>query len=128
MITAALANDYNKDVAAVPGRKIDKASAGCNHLIKHQQAHLIEHGEDLIELMGWNRKTRQQSFQTDLFSEMSGPEQEIYRLIVEVGEKDIDTLAYETKTKPGELASILLTLEFKGAIRSLPGKKFTAVS
>jgi DNA processing protein len=30
MITAALANDYNKDVAAIPGRKIDRSSAGCN--------------------------------------------------------------------------------------------------
>ena len=128
MITAALANDYNKDVAAVPGRKIDKFSAGCNYLIKNQQAHLVETGDDLIDLMGWNKKTRQQSFQTNLFTEMTDPEQKIYRLIVEVGEKDIDTLAYESKTTPGELAAILLTLEFKGAIRSLPGKKFAAVS
>lgn len=127
MITAALANDYNKDVGAIPGRKIDKASAGCNSLIKNQQAHLVETGEDLIHLMGWNKKTQQQSFQTDLFVEMSEREQKIYRLIVETGEKDIDTLAYESKSTPGELASILLTLEFKGAIRSLPGKKFTAV-
>jgi len=128
MITAALANDYNKDVGAVPGRKIDKASAGCNLLIKNQQAHLVETGEDLINLMGWNKKTHQQSFQTDLFVEMSDREQKIYRLIVETGEKDIDTLAHESKSTPGELASILLTLEFKGAIRSLPGKKFAAVS
>jgi len=128
MITAALANDYNKDVGAVPGRKIDKASAGCNLLIKNQQAHLMETGDDLINLMGWNKKTQQQSFQTDLFTEMSTSEQKIYRLIVETGEKDIDTLAHESKSTPGELASILLTLEFKGAIRSLPGKKFAAVS
>ena len=52
----------------------------------------------------------------------------LYRLIVETGEKDIDTLAHESKSTPGELAAILLTLEFKGAIRSLPGKKFAAVS
>lgn len=128
MITAALANDYNKDVAAIPGRKMDKYSAGCNHLIKNQQAHLIESGDDLIDLMSWNTKTRQQSFQTDLFTQMDEREQKIYRLIVESGEKDIDTLAYESKSTPGELASILLTLEFKGAIRSLPGKKFAAVS
>jgi DNA protecting protein DprA len=108
MITAALANDYNKDVGAVPGRKMDKASAGCNFLIKNQQAHLLETGEDLIHLMGWNKKTQHQSFQTDLFVEMSDREQKIYRLIVETGEKDIDTLAYESKSTPGELASIFL--------------------
>jgi DNA processing protein len=127
MITAALANDYNKDVAAIPGRKIDRSSAGCNHLIKHQQAHLIETGEDLIDLMSWNRRTRQQNFQTDLFTEMTPEEQKIYRLILENREKDIDTLAFQSKSTPGELAAILLQLEFKGAIKSLPGKKFAAV-
>jgi len=128
MITAALANDYNRDVAAVPGRKTDKTSAGCNHLIKHQQAHLIESGDDLIELMSWNRKTRQQNFQTDLFAEMTASERKIYGLIIEDREKDIDTLAFQSKTTPGELAAILLTLEFKGAIKSLPGKKFAAIN
>ncbi len=127
MITAALANDYNKDVVAIPGRKTDRSSAGCNHLIRNQQAHLIETGEDILELMSWKTKTRQQNFQTDLFADMTGPEQKIYGLIVGDREKDIDTLAFESKTTPGELAAILLALEFKGAIKSLPGKKFMAV-
>ncbi|HEY3385178.1 MAG TPA: DNA-processing protein DprA [Saprospiraceae bacterium] len=127
MITAALANDYNKDVAAIPGRKLDKSSAGCNYLIKHQQAHLIETGEDLIELMSWHKKTRQQNFQTDLFIEMSESEQKIYKMIIGDREKDIDTLAFQSNMRPGELAAILLSLEFKGAIKSLPGKKFMAI-
>ncbi len=127
MITAALANDYNKDVAAVPGRKIDKSSAGCNHLIKNQMAHLIESGADLIHLMSWDSKTKQQTYQADLFIEMDENEKKIYSLIVDKGEKDIDTLAHESKSTPGELAAILLNLEFKGAIKSLPGKKYAAV-
>lgn len=127
MITASLANDYNKDVAAVPGRKIDKSSAGCNHLIRNQQAHLVECGEDIIELMSWNSRTRQQNFQTDLFTEMTPGEQKIYGLIVGDREKDIDTLAFQSKMTPGELAAILLALEFKGAIKSLPGKKFMGI-
>lgn len=128
MITAQLANDYNKDVFAIPGRKIDRSSSGCNHLIKTQQAHLVETGEDIVNLMSWNRKTKQQSFQTDLFADMSATEKEIYRLILDGGAKDIDTLAYESKSTPGELASVLLMLEFKGAIKSLPGKKYAAVA
>ncbi len=127
MITANLANDYNKDVAAIPGRKTDKTSAGCNQLIKRQQAHLIESGEDLLNLMSWHRNTRQQTFQTDLFAEMSAEEQKIYSLIIDNEEKDIDTLAFHSKFTPGELAAILLTLEFKGAIKSIPGKKFVAI-
>ncbi len=127
MITAVLANDYNKDVGAVPGRKIDRSSAGCNHLIKNQQAHLVENGEDILGLMSWNKRTKQQSYQADLFTGMDDHEKKIYGLIVDSGEKDIDTLAYESKSTPGELAAILLTLEFKGAIKSLPGKKYAAL-
>jgi len=127
MISAVLANDYNKDVAAVPGRKTDQSSAGCNLLIKNQQAHLVETGDDLINLMSWNKKTKQQAFQADLFVDMDEHEKKIYSLIVDRGEKDIDTLAYESKSTPGELAAILLNLEFKGAIKSLPGKKYAAV-
>lgn len=127
MITANLANDYNKDVAAFPGRKSDKNSAGCNFLIKRQQAHLIESGEDLIHLMSWHQNTRQQSFQTDLFTNMTSDEQKIYKLIIDNEEKDIDTLAFHSKSTPGELAAILLSLEFKGAIKSVPGKKFVAL-
>ena len=127
MITAVLANDYHKDVGAVPGRKIDRSSAGCNHLIKTQQAHLVENGEDILGLMSWNKRTKQQSFQADLFTGMDDHEKKIYGLIVDSGEKDIDTLAYESKSTPGELAAILLTLEFKGAIKSLPGKKYAAM-
>ena len=127
MITAVLANDYNKDVAAVPGRKIDKSSAGCNHLIRNQQAHLVESGDDLINLMSWNKKTKHQNYQTELFVDMDPAEQRIYSLILDLGEKDIDTLAYESKSTPGELAAVLLNLEFKGAIKSLPGKKYAAI-
>ena len=58
---------------------------------------------------------------------MDATEQKIYKLILDRGEKDIDTLAYESKSTPGELAAILLNLEFKGAIKSLPGKKYAAV-
>src|SRR5690606_1410165 len=127
MITAALANDYNKDVLAFPGRPGEAVTAGCNGLIKRQMAHLIESGEDLSDLMGWNRRSRRQAYQTGLFAGLADGEREIYRLIVEGREKDIDTLAYESKRTPGELAAILLQLECKGAIKSLPGKKYAAI-
>ena len=42
MITAKLATGYNRDVMAYPGAVDAIYSGGCNHLIKSQQAHLIE--------------------------------------------------------------------------------------
>jgi len=127
MITAVLANDYNKDVMACPGRPGDPATAGCNALVKRQLAHLVEGGEDVVELMNWHRRSRRQAFQTDLFTGLAGDEREIYRLILEGPGKDIDTLAHESKKTPGELAATLLLLECKGAIRALPGKTYAAI-
>ncbi|MGZ3846943.1 MAG: DNA-processing protein DprA, partial [Flavisolibacter sp.] len=47
MITAKLADAYNRDVFAVPGRSSDKASSGCNHLIKYNKAILLTDAEEL---------------------------------------------------------------------------------
>ena len=41
MITAELANGYNKDVFAIPGKITDSKSAGCNYLIKSNKACLL---------------------------------------------------------------------------------------
>ena len=48
LITANIANDYNRDVFAVPGRTTDKYSQGCNTLIKTQKANLLSSAADLI--------------------------------------------------------------------------------
>jgi len=58
MITAKLADAYNRDVFAVPGRTTDKYSSGCNHLIKHNKAILLTEGDDLLKLMGWKEKRK----------------------------------------------------------------------
>ena len=56
MITAELANGYNKDVFAIPGKITDSKSAGCNYLIRNNKAILLTDVQELIELMGWGRK------------------------------------------------------------------------
>lgn len=127
MITASLANDYDREVCAFPGRAGDPSTAGCNHLIKKQMAHLIESGNDLLELMNWDQKTLEKPRQIDLFSIFTESEHKIYSMISEGKEKDIDTLAFESKISHGELAAILLQLECKGHIKTLPGKKFQAL-
>ena len=56
MITARMANDYNKDVFSIPGNIKSKQSQGCHQLIKNNQAHLISSAEDIINLMGLEPK------------------------------------------------------------------------
>jgi DNA processing protein len=53
MITAELANNYNRDVLAFPGKATDAKSRGCNHLIKTNKAALVTNGQDVLEFMNW---------------------------------------------------------------------------
>lgn len=53
LITAGIANSYNIDVLAYPGRASDPLSKGCNNLIRTHRAGLITSGEELVEFMNW---------------------------------------------------------------------------
>jgi len=54
MITAGLANSYNRDVFAIPGRIGDEYSEGCNMLIKSNRAALADSPKDIAYIMGWD--------------------------------------------------------------------------
>jgi len=125
MITAHLANGYNKDVFAVPGRLKDKASKGCNHLIKTHKAALIESAEDIAYIMRWSAD--KEGRQTNLFVELSEVEKQIMGIIETKEEVAIDLLSYEANLPPSKMAAILLELEFKGVVKSLPGKKYILI-
>src|SRR5690606_25555240 len=72
MITADLANGYNKDVFAFPGRTTDPVSEGCNLLIKTNKATLIQSPSEILELLGWEPKPSPTRIpQRSLFVELS---------------------------------------------------------
>jgi DNA processing protein len=127
IITANYANEYNKDVFAVPGRVKDPASAGCNELIKNHQAHLLESAEDLISLLRWDLPPYQYGIQQQLFIELNTEEKNIVDLLRHDAEMHIDELSFATRQTPSALAALLLELEFKGLIRALPGKRYVLV-
>lgn len=124
LITAEYANSYHKDVFAVPGRVDDEMSIGCNKLIKANKAHLIESAADIAYIMRWDSDKSKKVNQVELFQELSEEEQTIVTYLRSNEEVTIDTLHHQTQLKPSELANHLLSLEFKGVIRSLPGKKY----
>ena len=122
MITADLANQYNKDVFAIPGRNIDAKSIGCNKLIKQHQANLIESVADLSYIMGWNiQKEVQMSL---ALVSLEPDEQKIVDLLKENGKLELDLLHYKLEIPMSQLSSTLLGLEFKSVIRSSPGKTY----
>jgi DNA processing protein len=126
IITAEIANEYNKDVFALPGRIDDPKSQGCNSLIKKHKAHLIESASDIGYIMRWDAKEEKKNigFQSSLFMELDPEEQKIVDYIRHKKEVGIDELIQSLEKPNSVLASLLLQLEFKGILRSLPGKKY----
>lgn len=127
MITASIANDYNKDVFAVPGRLKDKNAEGCNWLIKTHRAALIEKADDVAYIMRWEALDNQKSIQHQLFIEYSEDEKIVVDLLKQQESASIDELTSKTKLASSKMAGLLLELEFKGAIRTLPGKRYVLV-
>ena len=124
IITAEFANNYNKDVFAIPGRLNDEVSEGCNRLIKQHKAYLLESANDIGYIMRWDETDKDKVVQKSLFIDFNPDEQKVIDILKKESQITIDDLNFQLKMTPSELASMLLNLEFKGAIRSLPGKKY----
>ncbi len=128
LITADIANSYNRDVFAVPGRLIDSQSEGCNKLIKINKASLIQSADDISYLLNWETTPKvKKSIQRELFINFTPEEQLIIETLKSKGELAIDELLLETNMLSTKAASILLNLEFEGVIRCLPGKVFRLI-
>jgi DNA processing protein len=123
LITAEIANSYHKDVFATPGNIGQTFSEGCNKLIKTNKAALLMSVKDLEYLMGWIPGI--ESVRSTLAHELNSEEQQVVDAIKTKGiSMQIDELAWKTNIPPGVLATLLLQLEFKGQIKSLPGKLY----
>lgn len=125
LITADLANSYNRDVFAVPGRLHDKYSSGTNKLIKSNRAALIESLNDLEYIMGW--ETNKAPKQAALFQELSSEEQKIMDAFENENELNIDAICRRSGITMAKVSAQLLNLEFMGAIKCLPGKVFQKI-
>lgn len=128
LVTADIANSYNREVFAVPGRSSDKQSQGCNNLIKRQQAHLLTNAADLIYHLDWElEETNKKPQQTQLFVELTEEEKTIYRFLKQKDKELLDIIALECQIPTFKVATILLNMELKGVVRPLPGKLFQVV-
>ena len=130
VITANLANSYNRDVFAYPGKTTDRYSSGCNALIKSLQAKMIENASDLLLEMNWVSDTHVISpaqKQRTLAIGLTEQEQLIYNLLNEKGELVIDLITEETKMNVSLLAATLLEMEMNNLIVSLPGKRYKLI-
>lgn len=124
MITAELANNYNRDVFAFPGKTTDTKSAGCNYLIKHNKAALITGPNDFIEQMGWQEKKKIKKIQRELFIELSADEKIIVDILKKKETLHIDEIFLESSLTSSAVAAAILNLELQNVVASLPGKMY----
>jgi DNA processing protein len=124
LITAGLALSYNRDVLALPGRVGDMYSKGCNALIRSNRAALVESVADIEYALGWERNAKEKIQQLSLFTSLTADEQTIAETLQANPSETIDTLCYATKIPMTRLSVLLFTMEMKGVLRTLPGKRY----
>jgi DNA processing protein len=130
LITAELANSYNRDVFAIPGSVGIPTSEGCNHLIKTNRAHLMTSVKDLEYVMNWRADMpplKQPAVSRDT-SSLSENERAVIAVLQGKSPLQLDELSWRTNIPVNQLAAILLNLEFSAWVKALPGKMYALVS
>ncbi len=128
LVTADIANSYNRDVFAVPGRTTDLQSTGCNNLIKHQNAHMLTTPLDVPYILNWKLEDENKpTIQKQLFVELDATEKLIFNYLKEKDKQLLDVIAIECNMPIFKVASALLNMELKGVVRPLPGKLFEVI-
>lgn len=125
LITANIADSYDRPVFAVPGDLNNKYSEGCNYLIRNQKAYIYTGIDDIIYQLNWDMENTEQVKVDRDYSQLNEEEQRICKLLEDQPDGlSIDEISWKAQIPINKLASLLLTLEFQGVMNSLPGKKY----
>ncbi|PZR25040.1 MAG: DNA-protecting protein DprA [Citrobacter freundii] len=126
MITAELANGYNRDVFALPGKTTDPTSMGCNHLIRSNKACLIGSAAELMESMNWGETPRlPRKSQREIFIELTAEEQVLIDLLRGREAVHIDEINLKSGLSNSSVAAAILNMELQNVIFAKPGKRYS---
>jgi DNA processing protein len=124
MITASTALDQNREVFAVPGSILEKRTAGPHKLIREGRAKLVQNVDDVLEELGPQmRHLLRRDHAQEVDVEMTLFEKKVFDVLTNEP-IHIDALAELAETSTADALVNLLSLEFKGQVRQLPGKMF----
>ncbi len=123
MSTARMADGYSRTVMAVPGRVCDTSCEGTNHLIKSNLARMVCSGNDILAELDWVGESVVRQSERDL-SSLSKDAAGLYSCLPEGESVDIERLGVLTGLSAGELATVLLELQFADLVRVLPGNMY----
>ncbi|MEZ4985472.1 MAG: hypothetical protein R2795_10615 [Saprospiraceae bacterium] len=108
----------------MPGRLHDRTSEGCNWLIKTHKASLLESAADIAYLLRWETSHLPITEQLSLFETLSEEEKLVVNLLRQKESLHIDSLSIQSGLSTGILATVLLEMECKGIVKTLPGKRY----
>ena len=126
LITAEIAQSYDRSVFAFPGSVGMPYSEGCNNLIRDNGAGLISSADDFVKAMGWQDESRRQQAMADgiersLFPDLSPEEQQIVSLLQETNDLQLNVLSVKSGQPIGQLTALLFQLEMKGIVKPFAG-------
>lgn len=124
LITCNLANDYGKDVFAVPGPIYSKYSRGCHRIIANNKAHVFSGVEDFLEILDWHNPQKPIAQQMDFMKELDEQQKAVFSFIKDKKQASLDVLSVVHQIPLGQLSSVLLTMEIAGFLKTLPGKMY----
>jgi DNA processing protein len=124
LITANLAFNYNRDVLAIPGRPTDPLSQGCNLLIQRNIAQLVQSADDIKRILNWEQDNKAKAPQKQLFVELDDNDRKVVDVMKPSEDISIDEISIDCGLSMSKTAAILLNLEFKGLVKTLPGKRY----
>lgn len=123
LITAEIANSYNREVFAVPGSPKNIKSSGCNHLIKTQKAILLENIEDIVRELNWDLQEKKISKSIQNTALLTAEEKALLAVLKTDG-MHVDCIVEQLGWNTSMVAQTLLKLELVELIAALPGKRY----
>lgn len=125
LITADIANSYNREVFAAPGDLDKYYSKGCNRLIFENKAALYLSPENFFEWMNWLDKPKTTPKESILinFDGLHPKEIRLVELLKNKNEENFENLAGLAEMKISQIFSLAIQLELKGFLKILPGNK-----
>lgn len=125
LITADIANSYNRDVFAVPGRVGDENSEGCNQLIRINKAALVQSASDICYLMAWDDEIDKKAVKPIEQLGLNQEESSILNLLNQKGKATADLLAMHLKLPISKIMHLLFQLELKDLVKVLAGNQYS---
>lgn len=125
MITAQLAQDYQRDLLTLPGSIFQNNFKGNHQLLKNQAAYIITEPNDILAHLRLIQVPKTPKYQQKkMFEQLSEAEQDIVNILHLKGRMHIDDIAIYHSFSMSQVAHLLLNLEMNGLVKTIPGKMY----